>query len=348
MQRIAILYSKLAGYSAACQRELKKQTGAELLVIHWTSSSEAPFRSEIYDHIDYRYERDNLSARQITEILSEFNPDVILISGWMDKDYLKAARSLKKRGVKVIAGSDTQWNGSIRQQIGKLIAPFYLHTAIDVLWVTGDRQRHLAEKLGFKDSKCMTGFYACDWEKFNQAPKQEKNKAFLYVGRYIERKGIKILLDSYAKYRQEVDQPWELWMAGSGPLRDLIIEQDGVVDLGFVQPDEIPILMKRSSAFVLPSLYEPWGVVLQEAASAGLPLIASDACGASVHLIREERNGWTYRAKDTAGLKALLKRVSSLSSEESIKFGDKSSSLARQFTPALWSEKLINLVNGSN
>lgn len=270
------------------------------------------------------------------------------MSGWMDKTYLQAARILKKNGIPVIAGSDTQWKGNIRQKVAGWIAPWYLHKAIDVLWVTGERQKVLANYLGYKGQKCKTGFYACDWQAFaceQQRKFADAKPAFLYVGRLIERKGIDTLLQAYDSYRQSVSDPWELWVAGTGELEKDLNGKAGVKALGFLQPKDLPSHLKSVGGFVLPSKVEPWGVALQEAAASGLPLIASEACGAGVHLVKDGFNGFVFKTGNHNQLSNCLQKISSLSPEKWEAWSHNSYQLSRQYTPEIWAETLMDILD---
>ena len=62
--------------------------------------------------------------------------------------------------------------------------------------------------------------------------------------------------------------------------------------LGFVQSAEIPSVMNEAQCLVLPSRLENWGVVIQEAGVAGLPVITTDACGAVSMFVRDGINGY--------------------------------------------------------
>lgn len=313
------------------------------MVVHWPKVGEAPFEEAIYGHIDHRVEKRGLDYRAIAEPVMEFGPDVVLISGWMDKDYLRAARVLRKQGIPVIAGSDTQYTGSLRQYIGALIAPWYLHTAIDILWCTGERQRQLAWKLGYQGVRCWSGFYACDWMRFARPHTRlhlPEDPYFLYAGRYIARKGIDILAEAYTLYRQQCTRPWKLRTAGSGEL-STILEAAGIENIGFVQPDELPALMQQAAAFILPSRVEPWGVVVQEAAAAGLPLICTEACGAAVHLLQDGYNGYLVETGSSRALAAAMLHISTLNESEWTTMSQASFELSKQLTPEGWSNKLV-------
>lgn len=343
--RIVILYSHLSGYTAACQRALQEFAGAELLVIHWPVDTEAPFKESIFIHIDHRYEKTGLTLREMYELVIEFDPTAIIVSGWMDQEYLAICRKMRRHGTPVIANCDTQWQGGLRQYIATLVAPYYLQSAIDIIWVTGERQRQFARRLGYKGNQCWSGNYSCDWDQFAlKKPRSlvDARPAFLYVGRLIERKGLDTLLEAYRLYRANTSPvAWELWIAGTGPMASELEGMEGVRTLGFVQPDELPNLFHKVGAFVLPSRVEPWGVVLHEATTAGLPVIASHVCGAAVHLLTEGHNGYIFEAGNAEHLNVCLERVASAPSKRWEEMSMASYQLSQQFTPELWARTLV-------
>ncbi|WP_445666634.1 glycosyltransferase family 4 protein [Fodinibius sp. AD559] len=340
--KIAFLSSRLSGYMSACLKTLKEKYDVKLLVYSWPQSPNAPFDEETFQFIDHHYIKENDDYSQILERLIKFDPDTILTSGWIDSDYLKACRRIKGNGIPVIAGSDTQFENTFRQKAAQWIAPFYLHSAIDVLWVSGERQRQLAYKLGYTDQNCLDGFYSCDWEKFAEYKNVDKSqRAFIYVGRYIDRKGIPQLIDAYKQYCEEVKDPWKLVCAGKGPLGKELDRVNGIENRGFTQPDELPELMTEASAFVLPSLKEPWGVVVHEAAATGLPLICSSACGVTTALLRDRYNGYLVEPGNTSHLVNKMKTMHQLSDKEYGKMSKRSFELSKQLTPHLWADTLI-------
>lgn len=344
MKRLLLLHSRLSGYIAACLRALKAQTGVELLVVRYPPSENAPFDDRHFTWIDTLCDGQALSKAEIQERVDRFDPDVTLMSGWFDARYLAVARRLRKRGVPVIAGCDAQWTGSVRQQIGRVVAPWYLHAAIDVLWVSGERQRQLARRFGYTGRRCWEGYYACDWERFAAAygPESVPPASFLFVGRYVPVKGVDTLVDAYRRYRTMTDVPWPLICAGAGELASRLQEVPGVEDRGFVQPDALPALMQEGGTFILPSRREPWGVVVQEAAAAGLPVLCSTASGASVHLVREGYNGFVFEPEDAEHLARLMLRVANLQAERRAEMGHASHALSKQYTPQRWARMLVD------
>jgi glycosyltransferase involved in cell wall biosynthesis len=78
--------------------------------------------------------------------------------------------------------------------------------------------------------------------------------------------------------------------------------------LGFQQPASIPEVFAGADIFVLPSRHDGWGVVVNEALGAGLPIIVSDCVGAR-DLVEDGRNGFVTRAGDADGLVAALLKL---------------------------------------
>jgi glycosyltransferase involved in cell wall biosynthesis len=324
---------------AACLEAYRAQTGTTLLMFARPAEKNAPFTDTNFSHLGEIFDRSKVSQSQMEEHLRKFQPDAILVSGWVDPVYTSICRKLKAAGVPVVSGLDNQWKGSLRQHVAALVAPWHIHRFIDVLWVTGERQRQLARALGFRGAHCWDGFYACDWERFARPSPPElppaRPRSFLFVGRYVEEKGIQDLAAAYGIYRTEVENAWPLVCVGKGELASLLLEA-GADDHGFVQPEHLPEFMHEASAFVLPSLFEPWGVVIQEAAACGLPLIVSEACGAGVHLVRGGYNGFLTETGNPNSLASALIRTHKLSEGERREFGCRSFELSKQYTPERW------------
>lgn len=341
--RIAFLYGGLSQYFLSCLRALKEDHEVQLLLIHWPVSEIAPYEHSNLDWIDHIHERRAMSVDDMRRIVQDFDPHVIYLTGWMDKSYLKVARECKSRAL-IVAGCDTQWHGTMRQHVAKLASRWLLHRTIDIMWVAGERQRQTARHFGYTSASCWDGVYACDWHAFaHHAGRglKQREKAFLFTGRYAPVKGIDILAQAYKVYRTSVEKPWKLICAGTGSYRPPFWDQKGIEHLGFVQPEALPELMGRCAAFVLPSIEEPWGVVIHEAATAGMPLICTDACGATVHLLHDDYNGYTVDAGSVDQLTQALIRMSTQSGDSWEQMSQHSFELSKAYTPSRWADTLV-------
>jgi glycosyltransferase involved in cell wall biosynthesis len=106
-----------------------------------------------------------------------------------------------------------------------------------------------------------------------------------------------------------------LLFAGDGDLRAVLearveaLGWSGVRFLGFKNQTELPPLYDLCDVFVLPSVREAWGLVINEAMNAARPVIASDRVGAAEDLISDGVNGFVYPAGNIDALRDRLERV---------------------------------------
>jgi glycosyltransferase involved in cell wall biosynthesis len=308
--RITILWSGLASYSVAFFRELALSQGFRIQLIFQKGDTEAPYEAFDLSFCEMAIE-DSIEVRQkLQSLVDRFEPDCVLMTSWAFSHFMQITRKLRKRGVYVVSAIDNQWRATVKQHLGILSAPVFLWPSIDTFFVTGERQAAFARKLGYDDP--LFGFYAAEVERFfNEVSIAVRPRAFLYVGRLVPVKNISELAKAYRLYREKSEKTWSLRIAGTGPLTDDLKKIPGVELLGFVQPDDLPGVMKAARCLVLPSLWEPWGVVVQEAAAAGLPVIASYNCGAVTSYLHDGVNGYIVppRADEIASAMTRISRA---------------------------------------
>jgi len=334
--RVLFLYTELAEYFLKCCEALSKD--AEIHIVRWPVNKEAPFKFsfpggvKVYDKNDYRYP-------ELKEKVQGIDPDIIFCSGWIDKDYLKLVGHFSKTKITVMT-CDTQWNGSPKQYLAALLSRFMLLPRFHYVWVPGGRQEKYARKLGFAPPQIYKGFYSCDLFKFNKVytdfPPTHRliKKRFLYVGRYYEFKGIQDLWTAFTAFRNETGSDWELWCLGNGDVPP--VEAPGIRHFGFVQPAELEKIVSECSVFILPSHFEPWGVVVHEYAASGFPLVLSHTVGAADAFLRSNENGFSFSATQVSELSAVLKKIAGLSEKELILMAEKSHELAQAISPSTW------------
>lgn len=346
--RVAILWSELAGYTNACFRALSAHPELDALFLcHFRPDPLAPFDPAAFGWVDQRALYDELHrAGRLTAVVRDFHPDVVLVTSWHIAGYRRALRALARRAVRVLC-MDNQWLATPRQHLGVAISRWHVRPLYDLAFVPGERQAAFARKLGFPQRAIRYGLYSCDPSGFapppDVAPGTRPGRGFVFVGRLIAEKGVDTLAAAYRQYRLHASDPWPLTVYGSGPLGDVLAGIDGVRLAGFVQPDDLPAALHAAGAFVLPSQFEPWAVAIHEAAAAGLPLIVTAACGASVHLVQDGLNGAVVGAGEEDGLAAALGRIAGLSEVARAGQGAMSLALARQFTPERWAETVIEM-----
>ena len=183
------------------------------------------------------------------------------------------------------------------------------HAQAQRIVVGGHFARDTLLQEGIPSEKIRMNPYGVDWSAF-AAPEQSLTTPrpfrFLYVGSVLARKGVPVLLDAW---RQLALQNAELWIAGSIGSRErrLIPSLPGLRMLGQVPRAQIPGLYAQADVFVLPSLFEGFGLVLLEALAAGLPIIATPHTGA-VELLDDATLGELVAAGSVDELMGALQR----------------------------------------
>ena len=143
----------------------------------------------------------------------------------------------------------------------------------------------------------------------------------IFTGRLVHEKGLDVLLDAlrplFAEYAD-----LHLTLVGPGDQRAALEAQaaaygftDRLTFTGVMAAEQVQSRMAAADLLVLPSRGDGWGMVVNEALAVGVPVIVSDACGAS-DLIRHGVNGYVFRSEDTRALHDCLRRFCNQSSEE--------------------------------
>jgi glycosyltransferase involved in cell wall biosynthesis len=171
---------------------------------------------------------------------------------------------------------------------------------------------------------------------------------FLFMGRFAPEKNLPRLFEAYARYRTAAGhRAWGLVLVGSGPqepmLRARAQDLRDVVFAGFQQGDAVPAYYGLASSLVLPSISETWGLVVNEAMAAGLPVLVSHRCGCVPELVRPGVNGYVCDPLDTDGMARLLGVMSSDTADVG-KMGEASRQIVALYTPETWAQTLADCI----
>ena len=298
----------------------------------------------ITERIEWRSVRE---LESLCDRVRAFAPEIMIVPSWHVPPYRKLGREFSGKCWRVMT-MDHPWNGTLRQRFGTWISPSYVLPIADAVWLPGDRQAAFARKLGFSQSAILRGLYSCDQAAIEApylariAEGRPMERSFLYVGRFSPEKGIDTLAQAYQLYRKTVPNAWPLVCCGAGPLSSSLEGKAGIRIEGFVQPQRIPDVFASAGCLILPSLFEPWGLVVHEAASAGMLILASEEVGATPHLVQPGYNGFIFSKGDTKGLAGMMSRVSAMSDACLDEMSRASFLLSRQYSPRRWADTLLS------
>jgi glycosyltransferase involved in cell wall biosynthesis len=332
----------MQGYVAACLRALNKIHGIKLHVLH-LDFDDLPYQEELLHEVSNRRFKAAAENADIPDLVAQRQPDVVLICGWFYAPYRRLIAHPGLQSAKFVLGMDTPWTGSWRQRLARWRVGGFVGR-MDRIVVAGRSSAAFAERLGVAQAKIVSGLYGFDFDRFREEGGRQLDAApewprrFLFAGRYARVKGIDVLMDAYRRYRLSVSEPWPLDCCGTGP-EAALLGQDGVVDLGYVQPSGLPALFASHGVFIMPSRGEPWGVAIAEAAATGLPLICTDVCGAAADLLRPYHNGISVPSGDAAALADAMVWMHR-HSDQLRTFGLRGRELAQAFSAQAWAQRM--------
>jgi glycosyltransferase involved in cell wall biosynthesis len=101
---------------------------------------------------------------------------------------------------------------------------------------------------------------------------------------------------------------------------------------------------KNWGVFCLPSLREPWGVVIHECTCSGLPVICSDSVGAADVLVKNDMNGYVFKSGDQEALKQVILQLMNKSDAELIMMGDRSHELSKMNSPVIAAHSFMRAI----
>jgi glycosyltransferase involved in cell wall biosynthesis len=254
--------------------------------------------------------------------------DVIWLHGYAYAAFVIAFLAAKSRGIPVLMRSETHLGlarASWRRRLRDLLLA-RAYRFVDAFLAIGAANRDYYRSLGVADGRIFDVPYTVDNARFiaessvSQDRRNEIRQSFgipsgvpvvLYASKLIGTKRPQDLLAAAARLR-DAGHDCRLLVVGSGEmdaeLRGLAaaLGLDNVVFAGFVNQAELPAVLASADVFVLPSDYEPWGLIVNEAMCAGLPVVLSDKVGCAGDLVEHGVNGLQYPAGDAEALAVAL------------------------------------------
>lgn len=314
-----------APYSTGLIRELRAAWSGKLDVVYigrnltqaWTSPTggvQATFLPE-----------GKIAAlRYVVNHLSRSAYDLLHLAGWGHPILLGSMLAAKVKGIPIVSETDTPppRDEAVWRRLSKALLYPPLFALPTTFLPAGNLQTAYLKRYNVKDSHIVHGKMTVDTEaiaafasKFAAPDRAEFRRrhgipdtaktVFLYLGRLEPFKGIPDLFDAYVRLRTQRSDV-ALMVAGSGSLelfvRDSAASLRSVHYLGHLSGEQVWEAYCAADVFVLPSRREPWGLVVNEAMAAGLPVIVSDNVGCVDDLVGHGVNGLIVSAGASSSL----------------------------------------------
>jgi poly(glycerol-phosphate) alpha-glucosyltransferase len=208
-------------------------------------------------------------------------------------------------GEKMVAAS-TGLKGALQKQFASALNHCTAIAAIGTLAQQDYQQR-------FPGKPVFNIPYYCNLSRFapSQPSPPQSPITILFCGQMIARKGVDVLLEAFTQVIQAGCDARLLLVGREAELPQMLEAippevRSHIEYAGFQAPDDLPTFFQQADLFVLPSRYDGWGVVVNQALGAGLPILCSETVGAAHDLITPGKNGMTFPVGDAAALSRLL------------------------------------------
>ena len=262
--KIAIVYTGITSYMTDCWRELVGRQGVELRI--WIEDTKSyRFKGDrgvalrdLWCHWDYSENLTDIELGQAEHEIIAFAPDVIFVCGWSSELPPSIARSKRLAHIPMVLEMDMPWEWRIRKFAARFLLWWRLRRFAAV-FVPGMCAAIYARWLGFPIGRVYKGRNCIDVAKFagRNSVNVEVRSGFLFLGRRSTEKGLDVLEKAYREYRR-LGGTWSMDVPE------------------YVEPEDVPRVMREHACLVVPSRWEPWGVVALEAIAAGMKVIVSD------------------------------------------------------------------------
>jgi len=342
--KLLVLYEELAPYFLKNIEYFATTFNVPVLIVSKNINPVAPFNFNTTSHYIKIINRDNLSYENLLQEILSFQPTSLMQSGWIYKPYFSIVEKLKLKNNILLL--DNQWENTLRQIIGSWYFKWKYKKLFNKTFVPGSKQKEFALHLGFKEQDIELGFYCCDTPLFetvyqNRMQQKQRHYTFLFIGRYAPEKNIQLLWDAFIEVCKEYPNHWQLLCVGKGNITPN--QHPQIKHLGFKQPNELIDILLQTDVFVLPSTFEPWGVVIHEMVTAGLPIISSDKVGANEYFVIPKRNGIIFSPTNKQELKTALVEMMQLNNDTYFKMCEESHYLSQKITSEKWIKKIYDI-----
>lgn len=360
--KVVIIQNIIVPYEIPLFISLSEQSNINLKVFfcdetyserEWHVSKTKKYDYEVLSGWTFQFKNitNSFNPSIIKKLLQE-KPDVIILSGgYLHVTMLLSVFFCKLKKIPLIYRSDenddTRVNSSLLFKLIGSPLEYFVITNSDAVICPGKKAQKYNLKKGVSPQKVFISPYTTE-DDDNYVEKIEKfslkrnnikdelgivgDKLIIYLGQFIERKGVIFLLDAFKRMKNEFNS-LGLILVGNGPLitdYKNFCEKNNLKNVyfpGFIEHDTKIKYYSVSDVFVLPTLQDHWGLVVNEAMLCKLPVVITKMAGAS-EMVEDGKNGFII---DEADVDQLYEKIESiLCSDNSNHMGEVSFNIMKE------------------
>jgi glycosyltransferase involved in cell wall biosynthesis len=243
-----------------------------------------------------------------------------------------------------VSESSEKGRGLVRRLLRRVLLP-----RADVVIVNGQSGQRYVRTLGVRSGRIVTVPYTSrpGHIAIPEKPVRRVPRHLLYVGQLIERKGIVPFVAALGRWGRR--HPYEqvtLEIVGEGPdsahLAALGLPDNVALRCsGHLPYERMAEAYAKASLLAFPTLADEWGVVVNEAMAAGLPVLGSIYSQAVEELVEDGVSGWVFRPDDPEEVDAVLDRVLRLGAADLARMGTAAREAVRFLTPEFAADRMV-------
>lgn len=272
------------------------------------------------------------------------NVRAVVVLGYNDPGRLRIVRWCSRNGVPCLLFGDSNIHGDFvrgaKAWFKRLLLPRVLARCCAVL-PCGRLGREYFEKYGADPRRMFYFPYEPDYDLIQNLPGERleqvrtryglapQRRRIVFSGRLVRDKRPDLALDAFAAVAERRPE-WDLVILGDGVMRAELEARvpaalkGRVLIAGFLaDPADVSAVYRLSDVLILPSDYEPWALVVNEAAAADMAIVSSSVVGAAYELVRDGVNGAVFPPGDLAAATEALLKVTDPGRIETLKAGSK-------------------------
>lgn len=335
------------GYQLSVIEFLVREKGMEFHIFHECGSKKkSAYKVPKIQNVNY-YDRESFKLIHKLRFISELKPSIIYVSGWMYPDDVLLCFLLRIKGYKIIVGFDDIWHNSIKQRFAKLFAPYILQRFYSYAWVAGPYQYDYAVNLGFIKKNIIFNCLSADTGVFrarNKCLHDFEVLKFVYVGRFSEEKGVRLLLNSWRTITLQFPHV-RLDLIGNGNILNEIELPSNVEIFDFMDSEQLSQKLDEYNCAIIPSISEQWSISLHEFTLKGLPVISSNIVGAIPLFLIDNFNGYTFKSNSMNDLVRILIKFILLEDSKKVEMSKNSLLLSKRITTEIAANSLYSIID---
>ena len=253
--------------------------------------------------------------KYIRHVLREY--DTVIFNGYTGLSFLMLFVLNLWYRKSIGIDSDTQYrepSGLFKRCLKRIYLNFVFGNK-HVYGLAGGNHTHknLFRNFGMKEDRIVLMPMMVDNSRFDNAEYKQRSTEvirFVYVGRLIECKNLDLMIRAFVAHHQKYHNS-ELHIVGKGVLEESLKKKYASCDFVFFG-DDLLAVYRQNHVLVLPSTYEPWGLVVNEAMSAGMPVLVSNEVGAHYDLVDGNDTGFVFDAYEEQSLIDAMEQISNM------------------------------------